>query len=93
MAKELAGNFRNSIWRKIMNDIIKQLAEHAGFRFYDLYDDDNQRLGETIESDSWDAAEHLTGLIVLECVETLKMGNDVILIRRVVGHSRQCSNR
>ena len=57
-----------------MNKLIKALAEQSGFHFYDMHDVDGQDLGETVEADSWDAVEHLTRLIVLECVETLKMG-------------------
>ena len=57
-----------------MNKLIKALAEQSGFCFYNMHDVDGQDLGETVEADSWDAVEHLTRLIVLECVETLKMG-------------------
>ena len=57
-----------------MNTLIKKLAEQSGFHFYDMHDVDGQDLGETIEADSWSAAEKFTRLIVRECVETLKTG-------------------
>ena len=63
-----------------MNKLIKALAEQSGFHFYNMHDVNGQDLGETVEADSWDAVETFTRLVVRECVETLKMGNDVILI-------------
>ena len=57
-----------------MNERIKKLAEQSGFHFYNMHDVDGQDLGETVEADSWKAAEPLTRLVVKECVETLKMG-------------------
>lgn len=51
-----------------MNERIRELAKEAGFHFYDMHDVDGQDLGETIESDSWAAAEKLVELVVLECV-------------------------
>lgn len=57
-----------------MNERIKKHAEQAGFHFYDMHNVDCQDLGETIEADSWDAAEKFARWIVWECVETLKMG-------------------
>ena len=50
-----------------MNERIKTLAEQAGFYFYDMHDVDGQDLGETIEADSWTAAEKFAKLIVQEC--------------------------
>ena len=47
-----------------MNERIKQLAEQSGFYFYDLHDVDGQDLGETIEADSWNAAEKFAELII-----------------------------
>lgn len=55
-----------------MNKRIKQLAEKAGFFFYDMHDADGQDLGETIEADSWDVAQLFADLIVVECVEFLE---------------------
>ena len=49
-----------------MNEKIKQLAEQAGFYFYDMHDVDGQDLGETIEADSWSAADKFAELIVEE---------------------------
>ena len=57
-----------------MNKLIKKLAEQSGFHFYNMHDVDGQDLGETVEVDSWEAAEKFTRLVVRECVETLKMG-------------------
>lgn len=57
-----------------MNELIKKHAEQSGFHFYDMHDVDGQDLGETIEADSWDAAEKFARWIVWECVETLKTG-------------------
>ena len=50
-----------------MNERIKKLAEQSGFYFYDLHDVDGEDLGETIEADSWCAAEKFAKLIVQEC--------------------------
>jgi hypothetical protein len=49
-----------------MNPKIKELAEKSGFYFYDLHDVDGQDLGETIEADSWKAAELFVDLILME---------------------------
>lgn len=49
-----------------MEDKIKELAEQAGFYFYDLHDIDGRDLGETIEADSWKAMEIFARLIVEE---------------------------
>ena len=49
-----------------MNEIIKQLAEQAGFHFYNTHNVDGQDLGETIEADSWAAAEKFAQLILDE---------------------------
>lgn len=54
-----------------MNERIRELAKQAGFHFYDMHDVDGQDLGETIEADSWAAAEKLVELVVQECVDTL----------------------
>lgn len=50
-----------------MNEKIKELAKQSGFYFYDLHNIDGQDYGETIEADSWDAAENFTKLIVQVC--------------------------
>ena len=55
-----------------MNERIKTLAEQAGFYFYDMHDVDGQDLGETIEADSWTAAEKFAELIVQECIGVLE---------------------
>lgn len=52
-----------------MNAHIKQLAEQAGFYFYDMHDIDGQDLGETVEADSWSAAEKFAELIISQCIE------------------------
>ena len=49
-----------------MNPKIKALAEKSGFYFYDLHDIDGQDMGETIEADSWKAAELFVDLILME---------------------------
>ena len=55
-----------------MNKRIKKLAEHSGFHFYDMHDVDGQDLGETVEADSWTAAEKFAELIIKDCIKTLK---------------------
>jgi plasmid stabilization system protein ParE len=50
-----------------MNERIRELAEQAGFYFYDMHDVNGEDLGETIEADSWNAAEKFAELIVQEC--------------------------
>lgn len=47
-----------------MNERIKEIAEQAGFYFYDMHDIDGQDLGESIEADSWDCAEKFAELII-----------------------------
>ena len=60
-----------------MNERIKQLAEQAGFYFYDMHDVDGQDLGETVEADNWHVAEEFAELVIKECVEiTLDYKND-----------------
>lgn len=51
-----------------MNEKIKKLAEQSGFYFYDLHDIGGEDLGETIEADSWEAAEKFAELIIEECL-------------------------
>ena len=55
-----------------MNEQIRELAEQSGFYFYDLHDVDGEDLGETIEADSWTAAEKFAELIVRECAELME---------------------
>lgn len=50
-----------------MNERIKELAEQAGFHFYDMHDVDGQDLGETIEADDWSAVQKFAESIVREC--------------------------
>ena len=51
-----------------MNEQIRKLAEEAGFYFYDMHNVNGEDLGETIEADSWSAADKFAELIVGECV-------------------------
>jgi len=51
-----------------MNEKIKDLAEQAGFYFYDLHDIDVQDLSETIEFNSWSCAEKFAELIIEESI-------------------------
>ena len=46
-----------------MNERIKELAEQAGFYFYDMHDVDGQDLGESVEADTYAAAEQFADLI------------------------------
>jgi len=50
-----------------MNERIRKLAEEAGFYFYDMHNVNGEDLGETIEADSWAAADKFAELILLEC--------------------------
>ena len=59
-----------------MNERIKKLAEQSGFYFYDLHDVDGEDLGETIEADSWAAAEKFAELIVRECAWAADFAED-----------------
>lgn len=52
-----------------MNKQLRELAEQAGFYFYDLHDIDGQDLGETIEADSWTAVDRFAELIVEDCIQ------------------------
>ena len=54
-----------------MNERIKQLAEQAGFYFYDMHNVDGQDLGESIEADNWSAADKLAELIVKESMDVV----------------------
>lgn len=47
-----------------MNERIRELAEQAGFYFYDMHDIDGQDLGESIEADSWGCVEKFAELII-----------------------------
>jgi Fe-S cluster biosynthesis and repair protein YggX len=51
-----------------MNERIKELAEQAGFVFYDYHNYNGQDLGESIEAHNWGAAEKFAELIVRECL-------------------------
>lgn len=50
-----------------MNQEIRDLAERAGFHFYDMHDVDGQDLGESVEADSFSAVDKLVEAIVLKC--------------------------
>jgi len=52
-----------------MNQRIKSLAEQSGFYFYDLHDIGGHDMGETIEADSWEAAEKFAELIIKDCAK------------------------
>lgn len=52
-----------------MNERIRKLAEQAGFYFYDMHNVNGEDLGETIEADSWTAADKFAELIVRECLK------------------------
>lgn len=54
-----------------MNQRIRLLAEQSGFYFYDLHNIDGQDYGETIEADSWNAAEKFANLIVYDFLDEL----------------------
>ena len=47
-----------------MNERIKELAEQAGFYFYDLHNVNGEDLGETIESDDWLSIERFAALVI-----------------------------
>ena len=55
-----------------MNNRIRELAEQAGFYFYDMHNVDGQDLGETVEADSWHVPEAFAKLIVQECCQKLE---------------------
>ena len=57
-----------------MNERIRKLAEEAGFYFYDMHNIDGEDLGETIEADSWAAADKFAELIVEECSRVIVNG-------------------
>ena len=45
---------------------IKELAEKAGFIFYDLHDIDGEDWGETIEANDWKVVDKFCNLILQE---------------------------
>lgn len=55
-----------------MNNQIRELAEQAGFYFYDMHNVDGQDLGETVEADSWRVPEAFAKLIIQECLEQVR---------------------
>ena len=55
-----------------MNQKIKEFAKKSGFHFYDLHNIDGQDYGETIEADSWNAAEKFAELIIKECIGVIE---------------------
>ena len=55
-----------------MNKRIRELAEQAGFYYYDMHNVDGQDLGETVEADSWRVPEVFAKLIVRECCQKLE---------------------
>lgn len=52
-----------------MNDRIYELAEQAGFYFYNVRDIGGPSLGEIVEADSWTAIDNLVHTIVNECAD------------------------
>ena len=75
-----------------MNQRIRELAEQAGFYFYDMHDVDGQDLGETIEADSWTAAEKFAELIVRECVGVVEGGRFLHDQAPTAQFARECSD-
>jgi hypothetical protein len=61
-----------------MNPRVKELAKQSGFYFYDLHNIDGQDYGETIEADSWTAAEKFAKLIIQECIDIAHTEGDKI---------------
>jgi len=59
-----------------MNSNIKKLAEQAGFHFYDLHDIEGEDLGETIEADSWEAAETFAELVIKDYIKNNGNGDN-----------------
>ena len=68
-----------------MNEQIKKLAEQAGFYFYDMHNVNGEDLGETIEADSWTAAEKFAKLIVRECEQRLRKEGELAKIQASTG--------
>lgn len=56
-----------------MNEKLKQLAEKAGFFFYDLHNIDGEDLGETIEADDWSVIERFANFIIEDYKESLEV--------------------
>lgn len=54
-----------------MNMHNRELAEQAGFYFYDLHDVDGQDLGESVEADSWSAVDKFAASIVDQCFQII----------------------
>lgn len=54
-----------------MNERIKNIAQESGFYFYDLHDVDGQDFGETIEADSWSAAEKFAQAIAKDIIDMI----------------------
>ena len=52
-----------------MNERIRKLAEEAGFYFYDMHNVNGEDLGESVEADSFAAADKFAELIVRECAQ------------------------
>lgn len=50
-----------------MTPKIRQLAEQAGFYFYDITDVNGENLGYSVESDSFESVDKLVESIVREC--------------------------
>lgn len=56
-----------------MNNRIRELAEQAGFYFYDMHNIEGQDLGETVEADSWAAVDKFADLIAKECAAHIEL--------------------
>lgn len=57
-----------------MNKRIRDLAEQAGFVFYDIQAITGEDDGEIVEAYKWQAAEKFAQLIAQECIEVCKSG-------------------
>lgn len=67
----------------MMNERIKELAEQAGFYFYDMHDIDGEDCGESIEADSFGAAEKFAEMIIKEYginISTINLQPDDIIL-------------
>lgn len=57
-----------------MNERIRELAEQAGFVFYDMQVMTGEDDGEIVEAYKWQAAEKFAQLIAQECIEICRSG-------------------
>lgn len=57
-----------------MNKRIRELAEQAGFCFYDIQAITGEEDGQYVEAYSWQATEKFAQLIAQECANVCKYG-------------------